>query len=201
MFPDLTRDDIFQLETSRLWLRWPRAVDAAKMSQLAGDRDVAEMTARLPHPYSEADAGHFILGARSGNAEGRELVLVLTPKNRPREVLGVISLHKSTPEKLLLGFWLGKAHWGQGLMSEATKAMLDLAFQITPAQLIAAETLTTNVAAQKVLQHFGFALMGQFETNALARGKINCSRFHLTREDWTPNMASQTVPTELSTAL
>ena len=29
MFPDLTRDDVFRLETRRLWLRWPRAADAA----------------------------------------------------------------------------------------------------------------------------------------------------------------------------
>jgi hypothetical protein len=28
MFPDLTADDIFRIETERLWLRWPRASDA-----------------------------------------------------------------------------------------------------------------------------------------------------------------------------
>ena len=28
MFPEITRDDIFRLETERLWLRWPRAADA-----------------------------------------------------------------------------------------------------------------------------------------------------------------------------
>jgi hypothetical protein len=51
MFPDLLRDDVFRLETRRLWLRWPRAADTALIASLAGERDVAEMTANIPHPY------------------------------------------------------------------------------------------------------------------------------------------------------
>ena len=51
MFPDLLRDDVFRLETRRLWLRWPRAGDAAMIARLAGERDVAERTANIPHPY------------------------------------------------------------------------------------------------------------------------------------------------------
>ena len=48
MFPDLTRDDVFRLETRRLWLRWPRQADAQAIVRLAGEKSVAEMTARLP---------------------------------------------------------------------------------------------------------------------------------------------------------
>ncbi len=32
MFPDLTRDDVFRIETKRLWLRWPRIQDAVPSS-------------------------------------------------------------------------------------------------------------------------------------------------------------------------
>ena len=28
MFPEITHDDVFRLETERLWLRWPRLSDA-----------------------------------------------------------------------------------------------------------------------------------------------------------------------------
>jgi hypothetical protein len=50
MFPDLTRDDVFRIETRRLWLRWPTAKDRDAILKLAGDRAVAEMLARVPHP-------------------------------------------------------------------------------------------------------------------------------------------------------
>jgi hypothetical protein len=44
MFPDLLRDDVFRLETRRLWLRWPRAAEETatchtkKLSGAAGGR-------------------------------------------------------------------------------------------------------------------------------------------------------------------
>jgi hypothetical protein len=50
MFPDLTRDDVFRIETKRLWLRWPRVQDAAAMQRLAGDKDVAD----IPSPWCRA---------------------------------------------------------------------------------------------------------------------------------------------------
>ncbi|MFZ0559474.1 MAG: N-acetyltransferase, partial [Methylovirgula sp.] len=51
MFPDLTRDDVFRLETTRLWLRWPRASDAAAVAAFAALPQVAQMTGNIPHPY------------------------------------------------------------------------------------------------------------------------------------------------------
>ena len=50
MFPDLTRDDVFRIETRRLWLRWPTARDRDAILKLAGDPAVAAMLARVPNP-------------------------------------------------------------------------------------------------------------------------------------------------------
>ena len=52
MFPDLTTDDIFRIETKRLWLRWPRASDVASITSFASLAHVARMTALIPHPYA-----------------------------------------------------------------------------------------------------------------------------------------------------
>src|SRR3954471_7528500 len=71
MFPDLTRDDVFRLETRRLWLRWPRLADAPAIVRLAGEKAVAEMTAFIPHPYPPEIGERFIFQARQSNADGR----------------------------------------------------------------------------------------------------------------------------------
>lgn len=184
MFPDLTCDDIFRLETQRLWLRWPRAQDASAMALLAGAPEVALRTARLPYPYTQTEAGHFILTARQANALGRELVLVLAPKQRPHDVLGVISLHAATSKKLILGFWLGQPSWDKGLMREAAHALIDLSFRITAADIISAETLSDNTSAQKLLADIGFDKEGEFNTSTTMRGPIQCARFQLLRENW-----------------
>ena len=60
MFPDLSRDDVFTLETAQLWLRWPRVSDACAIQRLAGEKAVAEMTGNIPHPYPEGAAEQFV---------------------------------------------------------------------------------------------------------------------------------------------
>ena len=79
MFPDLARDDVFRLETARLWLRWPRASDAAAIHRFCCLWEVARFTARIPHPYPPGSAERFIYAAREANASGRDLTLVMTP--------------------------------------------------------------------------------------------------------------------------
>src|SRR5208337_3137110 len=93
MFPDLTCDDVFRLETKRLWLRWPRATDAAAIAEFAAKAEVAQMTAEIPHPYPPQEAGRFIFEARAENAAGGALHLALTHKAAARALIGVASAH------------------------------------------------------------------------------------------------------------
>ena len=51
--------------------------------------EVARYTARIPHPYPPGSAERFIYAAREGNASGRDLTLVMTPKKGKREAIGV----------------------------------------------------------------------------------------------------------------
>src|SRR3954454_14182665 len=92
MFPDLTRDDVFRLETRRLWLRWPRLADVQAIVRLAGEKAVAEMTARIPHPYTAADDERFVFFARQSNTEGLGLQLPITPKGRPNALVGMVGI-------------------------------------------------------------------------------------------------------------
>ena len=116
MFPEIFRDDVFRIETPRLWLRWPTARDETAIERLVGD--VAERTAVIPHPYPKGAAGSFIYAARVGNAQGSALAFALAPIARPQELLGIVSLHQEDGVPTL-GYWLGKPFWGRGLMSEA----------------------------------------------------------------------------------
>jgi RimJ/RimL family protein N-acetyltransferase len=125
MFPDLLRDDVFRLETARLWLRWPRSADVPALLTLGGEREVAEMTASIPHPYTKQDAANWTFASRAGNANGDAIVLALTLKDRPGDAIGAIGLHAGRGNSgglnrnAMLGFWLGRPYHGRGLMSEA----------------------------------------------------------------------------------
>ncbi|MDH7798276.1 MULTISPECIES: GNAT family N-acetyltransferase [unclassified Beijerinckia] len=192
MFPDLLRDDIFRLETKRLWLRWPRIADSAAIVRLAGDKDVAQMTARIPHPYPQGAADRWIFESRVGNAQGSAVVLAMTLKEKPGELIGVIGVHQTRSGRALLGYWLGKSFWGQGLMTEATQTLVDLAFRTSEVEKIETHARVDNPRSCGVLLNAGFVVEGEKPVDMAERGGVFvCRYFGLDREAW---QARQTAP-------
>jgi RimJ/RimL family protein N-acetyltransferase len=185
MFPDLARDDVFRLETPRLWLRWPRICDAAGIHKFCSQWEVARYTARIPHPYPPGSAERFIYAAREANASGRDLTLVMTLIKGKRDAIGSISLESRGADRLALGFALAPEAWGKGLATEAAEAMIDAAFGLTPAVEILASARVENEASKIVLEKCGFALVGTSLQGAPARGgMVECHNFRLARADW-----------------
>jgi len=186
MFPDLTRDDVFRLETRRLWLRWPRLADLQAIVRLAGEKAVAEMTALIPHPYSQEDAEGFVFEARRANAHGEGLTLAVTPKGRPNAVIGTVAIVAS-PEhgEPHLGYWLGVPYWSQGYATEAARALLDAFFAYTAAPALASSARVINPASRRVLEKCGFAFQASGFNEFRARGGfLPVDHFRLDRRAW-----------------
>jgi RimJ/RimL family protein N-acetyltransferase len=185
MFPDLTRDDVFRLETARLWLRWPRVSDAVAIARFCGLWEVARFTARIPHPYPAGSAERFIFAARESNAAGRDLTLVMSPTRGRPEAFGTIALESRGPDRLALGYVLAPEAWGKGLASEAAAAMIEAGLALTKAVEIFASVRVENVPSRRVLEKAGFVFLATGPQGAPARGgMVLCDRFGLTREAW-----------------
>lgn len=166
MFPEITHDDVFRLETERLWLRWPRLADAAAFVVLLNDPEVTRHTT-LPRPYQSTDAEGFIHFAREANAAGESLYLVLAPKRDPNAPIGVISAEGAQSRGASqLGYWLGRPYWGQGLMSEAAGAFVDLVFKITSLERIISAAAPGNLASLRLQERLGFVQTGRAEIDA-----------------------------------
>lgn len=185
MFPDLARDDVFRLETKRLWLRWPRVADASAIERYSSRWEVARMTSRIPHPYPRGEAERFIFTAREANALGRDLILVITPIRGKRDPIGMISLESRLQERLTLGYALAPEFWSKGLATEAAVASIDAAFALTNAVEILASAHVENFASRRVLEKCEFVHIGSGLEGAPARGGMApCDRFRLERSAW-----------------
>jgi RimJ/RimL family protein N-acetyltransferase len=184
MFPDLTRDDVFRLETRRLWLRWPRRGDAPAVVRLAGEKAVAEMTARIPHPLTVGDVEDFVLRSRRENTDGSGLTLAITRKgNGPIGAVGI----GPNPEDGVphLGYWLGVPHWGEGYATEAARALIDAFFAYTGERELTSAARVVNPASRRVLEKCGFAFLGAGMMAFPARGGVfPVDRFRLDRRMW-----------------
>jgi RimJ/RimL family protein N-acetyltransferase len=183
MFPELARDDVFRLETRRMWLRWPRDSDAPALAALAGDWDVARMTANVPHPYGVEDSERFILAARAANSRGAALRLALTLKTFPRKFVGLIGIEPGE-DGARLGFWLGRPYWAAGLMSEALEAVTDVFFRVTESDALAALVLPENGASRALLEKGGFAEAERLESGPGRHSDSPVARLVLRRRDW-----------------
>ena len=195
MFPDLTRDDVFRIETRRLWLRWPTAKDTPAILRWAGEREVAEMTARIPHPLARSDVDPFVLKLRSGNAAGTGLTLAITQRSSPATLIGLVGLTADTAAPHL-GYWLGRPWWGNGLMGEAAGALVHAYFAYAAGERLQASADPDNPASRRVLEKCGFRLTGRGVRPCPARDRDReVDLFDLDRATWAAiATGAETVP-------
>jgi RimJ/RimL family protein N-acetyltransferase len=168
------------LETERLVLRAPRLDDAIALAALINDRRVAENTARIPHPYTLADAEGFIASANREN--GRASFVVTLADDTLIGGCGVGVLSGTAPE---IGYWLGVPYWGNGYATEVARAVIDHAFTDLGYERLEAGARVSNPASRRVLEKCGFQWTGVILQRVRA---INSSapsdRFRLDRGLW-----------------
>lgn len=144
-----------KIATKRLVLRAPIRGDVPDLVKLADNKAVAERLARLPSPYTRADAVGFV-EIFSQRADERPYAITLNER-----LIGVIgfSFHEDRPPEL--GYWLGEPFWGQGFMTEAGKALVDEAQRTYHYDTIGARALAENAGSLNVLTKLGFHRTGK----------------------------------------
>ncbi|RUT30004.1 N-acetyltransferase [Arsenicitalea aurantiaca] len=141
---------------TRLVLRPPVRGDIADLVAHADNPRLAAVLARLPSPYTRADAIGFVeIVAR----DPREQVYALARRLDDR-LIGVASLSFSAEGPPELGYWLGETFWRQGYMSEALRAVLGAAESVSIAR-IAARVLAENEASLRLLEGLGFVVISR----------------------------------------
>ncbi len=143
------------LATERLVLRAARAGDAKAIASLINDRRIAENTARIPHPYSLADAHAFLAEINRDPSEPSFVIALADGTIIGGCGIGVLS--GSDPE---LGYWIGVPYWGRGYATEAARALLDHAFGALRCERLAGRARVSNPASRRVLEKCGFQWTG-----------------------------------------
>jgi RimJ/RimL family protein N-acetyltransferase len=180
--PVLAREAIARripvLKTDRLVLRALCQRDVPVIVQLAGDRRVAENTARIPHPYTAADAEGLLA---SINQKGGETVFALELDGA---LIGMSGLDPRT-DGAELGYWLGVPFWGCGYATEAVRAVIDYAFSELGHELLHSGARVSNPASRRVLEKCGFQWTGvQLCRIRAINSAAPIDRFRLDRRLW-----------------
>jgi len=168
------------LATERLILRAPRLTDAKAIATLANDRRIAENTARIPHPYSLADAQGFV--AMTAQSEAECVFAITLKRGRLIGLCGIDRLRSEEPE---IGYWLGVPFWGEGYATEAARALIDHAFTDLALDRLVSGARISNPASRRVLEKCGFQWTGVSLTRIRAiASSAPVDRFRLDRALW-----------------
>jgi [ribosomal protein S5]-alanine N-acetyltransferase len=142
-------------------LRAWQSSDLENLVQYANNPQIANnLMDRFPHPYSEADGKAFLAFAQSNGAEQIFAIEV------DGQAVGGISIEPQTDihrKNAELGYWLAQPFWGQGIVSEAIRQVVDFAFSTYNIDRIFARPFGTNSASHRVLEKNHFILEGRFE--------------------------------------
>jgi RimJ/RimL family protein N-acetyltransferase len=177
--PTLREARRYVLETERLTLRRPTLADAKAIARLANDHRIAQNTRRLPHPYLQDHAVEFV---RALADDPRETVFLIENNFVPVGMVGIDWRQPDAPE---LGYWLGVEHWGQGIGTEAARAVIDFTFEEFAVEHLIAGARVTNPASRNILEKCGFQWSGVELHRFEALGSstpVDC--FRLSRSVW-----------------
>jgi RimJ/RimL family protein N-acetyltransferase len=181
LFPPETRDDVFWIETRRLWLRWPRPADVATLAPWIGKPEVASMTATWPVGIAREAIAERIAKGRARNTAGEGLVLVMTLRGASAIAIGQSGVSFNPDGTATLGYHLDPGHWGRGLMSEAVEALTHWTFLLTRTPRILANVRPDNPASRRVLEKCGFVPTGRITWQSPVRGIMELDSFALER--------------------
>ncbi len=142
--------------TKRLLLRPFVSDDVEDVCRLAGDRQIADTTAAIPHPYEPRMAEDWIAGHEEQRLRGITLNWAVTLADGG-DLVGATSLMNVDRETGLaeLGYWVGRSFWGRGYCTEAARAVLAHGFDIIGLERIHAHHMSRNPASGAVLEKIG----------------------------------------------
>jgi ribosomal-protein-alanine N-acetyltransferase len=160
-----------------------RSDDAVSLAHHANDRRIwRNLRDRFPYPYEHQHAEAFLA-----------FVAAMSPRTFfaveiDGEAAGGIGyvLHDDVERvSAEIGYWLGTAHWGKGVMTEAVRAVTAHAFDHhSYLNRIYAVPFAWSQASARVLEKCGYTLEGRMRQSAIKDGELTDQLMYgITRND------------------
>ena len=154
-------------------LRLLRDDDFDALHAIVSDYDVVKMTSSWPFPADES-----FTRMRMATPEARSgAVMAITEGGEFAGVVGIVDGD--------VGYHIGQAYWGQGIMTRALELRLEQEFAKPDAEGVKSCVWVDNPASARVLEKLGFKRSHTCRDFSKARDEdVDAIHFTLTRADW-----------------
>ena len=151
-----------KLTTPRLVLRGPRIEDVDDLFAVYGDPKVMRYWSNPAHP--DRDTTETML---KRHIRASEPILTYFVIEKDGRAIGCGGVHEGDE----LGYILGAAYWGQGLMTEALQAMIPYFFDELRYPQLTADADPRNAASVATLEKVGFVQTGEAKNTFCVNGE------------------------------
>jgi ribosomal-protein-alanine N-acetyltransferase len=184
-----------RLETSRMALRAPRAIDIAELRSVLG-RNADHLRPWSPspppgtNPLGFTELGRSISRQRREWKAGTAYVFVALLRQLREPIIGRVALTsvvRGPWQSAQLGYWLDSANAGRGLMSEGVELALAFAFERLALHRVQAAVMPHNHASRRILVKRGFREEGYAKRYLRIGAEWEDHVIYgLTAEEWKP---------------
>ena len=185
-----------QLVTERLILRPWQESDAGALYRYAKDPAIGPIAGWPPHTSVE-DSLHVI---RTVFSAPETYAVVLKSTGEPVGSIGVMfgeGLHSAEMQanEAEIGYWIGKPYWGQGLIPEAVRRLLQRCFEDLGMAAVWCGYYDGNTKSRRVMEKCSFRSHHTEEGKTSPIGDIRTEHFmRLTKAEWESARQQHTRP-------
>ena len=159
--------------------------DQAASVELLTDKEIYDLTLRIPYPYTEADFQRWLsIVEKMRQEHGRPLHWAIrNEKNSLIGGCGFNGVESGDCQRAEIGYWLARQYWGRGIMTAVVRRLCQVAFAELGTVKIVAHVFSENIGSAKVLEKCGFQQEGYLRKHFLKDGKwLDAKLFGLVKE-------------------
>jgi RimJ/RimL family protein N-acetyltransferase len=169
-----------ELQTPRLFLRKFSADDIDRLAELTSNAGFMRFSGGSVCNRAQAEAMLERLLAPERLGKPSQFAIILRENGKLIGYCGFFLQLVDELEELEIGYRLDPEYWGQGIATEAARAVRDHAFHDLAVERVISLILPENAASKRVAEKNGM----RFEKETNFRG-FRTQVFAITREEWT----------------
>jgi [ribosomal protein S5]-alanine N-acetyltransferase len=176
------------LVTPRMRLRPLQESDVDDLWPYVSDPELPRMMSWTAHT-DPGQTREFVRHVSQGLAAGTDMVWAIEHGGRAVGTVGFdgikFELRGWRVDRAELGYWIAPPLWGQGLMTEAARAVLRFGFESLGLHKVTVSCFVENVASRRVIEKLGFRPLGCCRDDVWRDGRWwSMLRFELIAVEW-----------------